>query len=831
MSLTHNPLCQCQSCLGNHSSLVVDSACPGKPKAGLYPDTFSFGSVVAGAASVPQVAVLKNEGTADLLVKDIVITGPFDYSIDMAVGGVLFPGSQANITITFKPVANGVVSGSIYLDTDSIDGNEFVLMSGEGIGSGSSMDGYSAWPYNDGSALGGEQDIVVPDLTSNIPFAYLNGFFQFAGYNYTFDPATHTVHLASPLEPEDTLIFMLSGDFNDNTILLDSAAGRVAREALRRTYAEAGYNLVDGSFDTGGTVNTTTDVLLNEVDGKAYSWGGTLPKTVSSDSTPDNSGGTGTGAWQLESNKLLRVDLGTAAKGAKLLATQAPFPNSTIRTQHDKNAEFISIKDFKGSLGETVVGDGVNDDTAGIQSALDVGGFLTIPPGRYKITRTLRIHSNTTLYGLGFPVFSYENPSTDWHDSILLTNGPLNGTADNGGYDNTKNIHLFGLEFDCSVRANLGQMAEHIAFAHHKNLIIEACIFRNYAGNTHAMELNSTKNAVVRNNQFVGYIQNGASLGSREFINIDSSTETGFPTFGPWDGTVCDSIYVYNNEFDGGDVAVGSHASSMTAPHTNIRVYLNTIRNGISFGISAYFWKDSLVNDNYIQASDRGIRLVACTSCSVGNNKLHDCAVIGLQIGYKDAGLNSRDITISNNTLTLCGGSPIEGATDVKLLNNTYMDVTKVGVNVWAIGDTTNITCSGNEFPTDGTMVNKGAYGQALFVGNAFKSVDGTMVFPSYKDTVKRIPIKSIGGQGMVWVYTLSALVSNRPRGLYFYRANTKDSLILTPVIDVATGVDVVTGDLTGTTGTDGAVTLSVIAGYLLIENRVGTVNFAVQFV
>lgn len=635
------------------------------------------------------------------------------------------------------------------------------------------------------------------------------------GYRVIYDKETQRAYSLPANIAHGTTAISLS-----NAAVLVHSAGSVDLGELAVSREE--YVTLPGSFETGVTVNTKNE-LVDFTESK-YRWDGALPKEVPAGSTPESSGGVGLGAWVSVGDATLRWQL-AKPDGAKLIG----IPGG--RTQFDKNAEFISIKDFKGSLGETVVGDGVNDDTAGIQSALDVGGFLTIPPGRYKITRTLRIHSNTTLYGLGFPVFSYENPSTDWHDSILLTNGPLNGTADNGGYDNTKNIHLFGLEFDCSVRANLGQMAEHIAFAHHKNLIIEACIFRNYAGNTHAMELNSTKNAVVRNNQFVGYIQNGASLGSREFINIDSSTETGFPTFGPWDGTVCDSIYVYNNEFDGGDVAVGSHASSMTAPHTNIRVYLNTIRNGISFGISAYFWKDSLVNDNYIQASDRGIRLVACTSCSVGNNKLHDCAVIGLQIGYKDAGLNSRDITISNNTLTLCGGSPIEGATNVKLLNNTYMDVTKVGVNVWSIGDTTNITCSGNEFPTDGTMVNKAAYGKILYVGDAFRIVDGTMVFPSYKDTVKRIPIKSIGGQGMVWVYTLSSLVSNRPRGLYFYRANPTDSLILTPVIDVATGVNVVTGDLTGTTGTDGAVTLSVIAGYLLIENRVGTVNFAVQFV
>lgn len=67
--------------------------------------------------------------------------------------------------------------------------------------------------------------------------------------------------------------------------------------SLRRSYAEAGINLVDGSFSRGGTVSAVTDVLLNEVDGKVYSWGGTLPKTVSPDSTPETTGGIGVTAW------------------------------------------------------------------------------------------------------------------------------------------------------------------------------------------------------------------------------------------------------------------------------------------------------------------------------------------------------------------------------------------------------------------------------------------------------------------------------------------------------------------------------------------------------
>lgn len=49
------------------------------------------------------------------------------------------------------------------------------------------------------------------------------------------------------------------------------------REALRRSYAEAGFNLVEGSFETGGTLASTTDVLLLESTGAAYAWEGAYP--------------------------------------------------------------------------------------------------------------------------------------------------------------------------------------------------------------------------------------------------------------------------------------------------------------------------------------------------------------------------------------------------------------------------------------------------------------------------------------------------------------------------------------------------------------------------
>lgn len=63
-------------------------------------------------------------------------------------------------------------------------------------------------------------------------------------------------------------------------------------ESLRRSYAEAGLNLVDGSFEEGGTLTSASDVLLHKASGKAYSGpvggvaAGTDPTAVGSGYVP-----------------------------------------------------------------------------------------------------------------------------------------------------------------------------------------------------------------------------------------------------------------------------------------------------------------------------------------------------------------------------------------------------------------------------------------------------------------------------------------------------------------------------------------------------------------
>lgn len=134
-----------------------------------------------------------------------------------------------------------------------------------------------------------------------------------------------------------------------------------AREALRRSYAEAGYTLVAGSFEAGGTLVNTNDVLLQERTGKAFS-GPAGP--VAAGTNPAGGG---------------FVDMSPIAPGA-----------GVVRDGRFALRDFVSVKDFGA------VGDGVNDDTDAVQEAINyacaIHTKLYLPTGIYKVTRALVVH-------------------------------------------------------------------------------------------------------------------------------------------------------------------------------------------------------------------------------------------------------------------------------------------------------------------------------------------------------------------------------------------------------------------------------------------------------
>lgn len=144
------------------------------------------------------------------------------------------------------------------------------------------------------------------------------------------------------------------------------------RESLRRTYTEAGYNLVEGSFEDGGTVTTTDDVLLYELDNHAYKWDGTFPvggKVIPKGSTPASTGGVGTGLW---------VDQGDASLRREL--------------SESNGTSYIGGLPFYSAFGDLSLS---SDNTAGLNEYLNwgrtTGKTVELPAGNFPVSGELEL--------------------------------------------------------------------------------------------------------------------------------------------------------------------------------------------------------------------------------------------------------------------------------------------------------------------------------------------------------------------------------------------------------------------------------------------------------
>lgn len=94
------------------------------------------------------------------------------------------------------------------------------------------------------------------------------------------------------------------------------------------------------------------------------------------------------------------ADTSNIANGDALIGVKLNATGAVARTQHDKNAETVSVKDFGA------VGNGIADDYQCIQNALDYlnsvgGGTLRFPSGNYLHSSPLKVYTNTRVTGSG----------------------------------------------------------------------------------------------------------------------------------------------------------------------------------------------------------------------------------------------------------------------------------------------------------------------------------------------------------------------------------------------------------------------------------------------
>ncbi|QER53228.1 hypothetical protein NWT83_06025 [Klebsiella quasipneumoniae] len=179
---------------------------------------------------------------------------------------------------------------------------------------------------------------------------------------------------------------------------LDGVANRPLKSLANRTrylkeLAEASGELVAEkvsavkTFTEGATLGSPREEILH--GSYRLVWTGEFPKVVPVASSPETTGGVGPGRWAYTSDAAIRQNLasGNDGMGDALMTVKQPFSGATSRSQHDKNAEFVSVMDFS----DNGVSGRDYDNTAAFEKAYATGLAVYVPPGEY-LTHTYNRH-------------------------------------------------------------------------------------------------------------------------------------------------------------------------------------------------------------------------------------------------------------------------------------------------------------------------------------------------------------------------------------------------------------------------------------------------------
>lgn len=326
--------------------------------------------------------------------------------------------------------------------------------------------------------------------------------------------------------------------------------------------------------------------------------------------------------------------------------------NAVTRTIQDKLRDVVSVKDFGA------VGDGVTDDTAAIQAAINAaatfgvtgnfGAAVYFPSGRYIVSSTISLPGSqyVSLFGTGrSSVISWNGANSDVMFSM-----------DNG--TDGSQIFIEKLQFLNPVNNNSVTAFEFCKTP--SNAVVNVTVRQNLFANFNiAIDMNQeTDQMLIDDNYFLTYYSAGVRL-------------TGYGA----------NIYVKNNHFrDGND---GSYAV-ITSNAVNIVIDTNTVQSANN-GMKGFYLADTKVFkvvNTYFEVAAGGVAgdgpfltMFEASDGYVADN--FTTGACGASVMVVDT--NCRVITFGNHRHSVSGGTP------TRILE---VDGSPVGINVIGTFDT-----------------------------------------------------------------------------------------------------------------------------------------------
>jgi hypothetical protein len=259
--------------IGSPQSVTLSGTAVTPAAVSLSPSSLSFPAQPVGTTSAPQTITLTNTGGASMNITVISYSNPFLLPSQNCLG-TLAGGASCQMTVTFKPTANGAVSGTLQV-TDSASGSpQSVTLSGTGVGPAAVSLSPSSLTFA-GQVIGttsaaqtvtltntGGTGLDISSLAASQPFAQSNNCpASLAGgasctISVTFTPQT-------------------SGNINGGVTIADDASGSPQSVILSGTgLTPAAVSLSLSSLNFGGqligTTSTQTITLTNTGGASLY---------------------------------------------------------------------------------------------------------------------------------------------------------------------------------------------------------------------------------------------------------------------------------------------------------------------------------------------------------------------------------------------------------------------------------------------------------------------------------------------------------------------------------------------------------------------------------
>jgi parallel beta-helix repeat protein len=292
------------------------------------------------------------------------------------------------------------------------------------------------------------------------------------------------------------------------------------------------------------------------------------------------------------------------------------------------------------------VGDGVTDDRAAIQAALDAardagGGRVVVPPGVYLLGSALIIDSN-----IHFFVDRLATIKRGSEENNMIRSADKGA----GGYDGVHDVIIEGGTWDGNGQ-NLTTAATSIMFGHCRNITVRGVRMVNTLL-YHCIEFNACQHVLVEGCTFDGQVGDRDS----EAVQLDLMKGSGqFPWYGPYDNTPCDDVTIHNNRFLNWSRGVGTHSYTDGVYQTRIRITDNHFENLWDHGVYAENWEDVVIKGNTFYKCYTGVELNRyCYGVAIQGNTFSYCTNNAVNVYTVSQGN-----TIQGNSISENGGQGI----------------------------------------------------------------------------------------------------------------------------------------------------------------------------